>query len=107
MNTVFVMLLILMIIQVVVMRSLYIASKNMDRLQSDMCDLIDQERKQRQQCDNNIMLKLHERYNALVRWMDRMSKANRNTNNKKQDNEKERREQGRTESHNRRNGRQA
>lgn len=107
MNTVFVMLLILMIIQVVVMRSLYIASKNMDRLQSDMCDLIDQERKQRQQCDNNIMLKLHERYNALVRWMDRMSKGNRNTNNKKQDNEKERREQGRTESHNRRNGRQA
>lgn len=97
----------LVAIQALAIYSIYAACKRMDRLQSDVMALMDQERKQRQQCDNNIMLKLHERYDALVKWMDRMSKANRNTNNKKQDNEKERREQGRTESHNRRNSRQA
>lgn len=102
-----IVLMVVVVMQIIVMYSVYNICKRMDMLQSDMTDLIDQERKQRQQCDNNIMLKLHERYNALVRWMDRMSKANRNTNNKKQDNEKERREQGRTESHNRRNSRQA
>lgn len=48
--------------------------KHIDALRVEFYEKLDKERKERQECDNNIMLKLHERYDTLVKWMDRMQR---------------------------------
>lgn len=72
------MLAVLIAIMVTTAMALRKLSRDLDNLRFDMEESMGKEREARQNFDNTIMVKLHERYDTLVRWMDRLGKEKRN-----------------------------